>query len=244
MLPRAVVVERPHDHDRQPVRDVVGVGKPVAARLGRGVRRARVQRVLLVHRGALGRPVDLARRDQDEALDRPCADRVEQDLRPLDVRGHELGGALLDRLLDVRLGRGVDDHVHLGDDVGDQLGVADVAVDERRAARDRARRRGSRGCRRRSARRARRPHGRVREQVADEVRRDEAGAAGDEDALRQSSSSSIVYSGLPSTSRWILPRYSPTSARMNPWIPSTNSTATPPSSGPGKSERSIQYQIP
>ena len=59
------------------------------------------------------------------------ADRVEQDLRPLDVRRHELGRALLDRLLDVRLGRRVDDHVDLGDELGDELGVADVAVHER-----------------------------------------------------------------------------------------------------------------
>jgi hypothetical protein len=38
------------------------------------------------------------------------------------------------------------------------------------------------------------------EQVPDEVGRDEAGAAGDENAC-QSSSSAIVYMGLPSTSR-------------------------------------------
>ena len=41
--------------------------------------------------------------------------------------------ALLDRLLDVRLGGGVDDHVDLGDDLGDEVGVADVAVHERQA---------------------------------------------------------------------------------------------------------------
>ena len=38
VLPRPVVVERPHDHDRQPVRDEVRVGEPVAARLRRRVR--------------------------------------------------------------------------------------------------------------------------------------------------------------------------------------------------------------
>ena len=244
VLPRAVVVERADDHDRQPVRDEVRVRQPVAARLGRRVRRSRVQRVLLVHGRALGRAVDLARGDQDEALDGVRADGVEEDLRPLDVRRHELRGALLDRLLDVRLGGGIHDHVHLRDDVGDELGVADVAVDEREPlvaehVREvlevtRVRQRVERDDVVRG----------VREQVPDDVRRDETGAAGDEDAPRQSSSSSIVYSGFPSTSRWILPRYSPTSARMKPWIPSTNSTATPPSSGPGKSERSIQYQIP
>ena len=117
MLARAVVVERADDHDRQPVGDVVRVREPVAARLRRRVRRARVQRVQLVHRRVLGRPVHLARGDEDEALDGRPPDRVEQDLRPLDVRGHELGRALLDRLLDVRLGRGVHDHVDLGDDL-------------------------------------------------------------------------------------------------------------------------------
>ena len=59
-------------------------------------------------------------------------------------------------------------------------------------------------------------------------------------ALAQPSSRSIVYSGRPETSRWIRPRYSPTSARMNPWTPRTNRIATPPNSGPGKFERSIQ----
>ena len=70
------------------------------------------------------------------------ADRVEQDLRPLDVRRHELRRALLDRLLDVRLGRGVDDvddrllDVRLGrvtitSTARASRRVADVAVDER-----------------------------------------------------------------------------------------------------------------
>ena len=50
-------------------------------------------------------------------------------------------------------------------------------------------------------------HGDIRDaelvaEVVDEVRRDEAGAAGDEDAFRRHPSSrSIVYSGRPSTSR-------------------------------------------
>ena len=53
-----------------------------------------------------------------------------------------------------------------------------------------------------------------------------------------------MYNGLPSTSRWILPRYSPISARMNPWNPSTASRTTPPNSGPGKFEWSIQNTTP
>src|SRR5439155_4752603 len=183
--------------------------------------------------------VDLGRRDQDEPLDRVLADRVEQDLRSLDVRRHELGGALGDRLLDVRLGGGVDDHVHLGHDLADELRVADVALHEREPlVREdvgevlEVPRVGERVERHDVVRR-------VREQVPDEVGRDEPGPARDENALRHSSLS-IVYRGRPSTSRWILPRYSPTRARMKPWIPRTNSTATPRKSGPGKFELSIQ----
>ena len=131
MLARPVVVERADDHDRQAVRDVVRVGEPVGAGLRRGVRAARVQRMLLVHRVGERRAVDLARREEDEALDGLLADRVEQDLRALDVRRHELGRAGLDRLLDVRLGRGVHDHVHIGDDLAHEIRVANVAVHER-----------------------------------------------------------------------------------------------------------------
>jgi hypothetical protein len=140
--------------------------------------------VLLVHRRVERRPVDLARRDQDEALDRRLADRVEQDLRALDVRRHELGGAFLDRLLDVRLGRRVNDHVHLGDERADQVGVADVPVHEREALVAHhvgevleVPRVGQRVDRHDLVRR-------VRQQVADEVRRDEPGTAGDQHALR------------------------------------------------------------
>ena len=241
MLARPVVVERPHDHDRQPVGDEVRVGEPVGARLRRGVGAARIERMLLVHRIGLGRPVDLARRDQDESLDRRRADRVEQDLRPLDVRRHELGRALGDRLLDVRLGCGVDDHVDLGDDVGDELRVSDVAVDERqplvrhhvgevlevagvgeRVERDDLVRR-------------------RRQQMADDVRRDEPGAAGDESthsravrARRRRARGRSCTAAGPRRRAGSAPRYSPTRARMNPWIPRTKRTATPPNSGPGK----------
>ena len=52
--------------------------------------------------------------------------------------------------------------------------------------------------------------------------------------LLTQSSSSIVYSGLPSTSRWILPSYSPISARTNPCMPSTSTMPAPAKSGPGK----------
>src|SRR5207237_4814489 len=140
---------------------------------------------------------------------------------------------------DVRLCGRVHDHVDVLDDIADELGVADVAVNEGEAL---VRHHVGKvlhvaGVRQRVERDD--LVRRVREQVADEVRRDESGAAGHEDSLAQISSA-IVYRGLPSTCRWILPRYSPTSARMKPWIPSTNSTATPPNKGPGKFALSIQ----
>ena len=108
---------------------------------------------------------------------------VEQDLRPLDIRRHELGRALFDRLLDVRLGRRVDDHVDALDELGDEPGVADVAVDEREplVAHHVCEVLEVPGVRER----VERDHlvlG-VRQEVADHVRRDEAGAAGDENAL-------------------------------------------------------------
>ena len=70
MLVGAVVVERPDDRDRQSVGDVVGIRQPVASRLRRRVRATGLERMLLVHRRVFRRPVHLARRDQDEALDR------------------------------------------------------------------------------------------------------------------------------------------------------------------------------
>ena len=239
MLPRPVVVERAHDHDRQVVRDPVAVGEAVPACLRGRVGAARVERVLLVHRVPLRGAVHLARRDQQEPLDGRPADRVEQDLRPLDVRGHELGGTLENRLLDMRLGGRVDDHVDAADDLPHELGVADVAVDELQARM--AHHLGEVLEVARVGERVERDHVviRVLQQVADEVRRDEPGAAGDEDTLAHSSRSTR-YRGRCSTTRWILPRCSPTRARMKPWTPSTATTRAPSRSGPGKSAFEIQ----
>ena len=238
MLPRPVVVERPDDHDRQPVRDVVRVREPVGAGLRRRVRRARVERVLLVHRRGLGGAVHLARGDEDEALDRvPRGSRRAGSASPrrswsrtrsapssIDFSTCDSAAALTITSTSAttsrtssasRMSPCTNESRSWRHHVGEVLDVARV---RERVERDDLVRR-------------------VRQQVADEVRRDEAGAAGDEDALCLTRAPpSIVYSGRPSTSRWILPRYSPTSARMNPWMPSTKRTATPPRSGPGKFE--------
>ena len=242
MLARAVVVERPHDHDRQVVRRAVRERQPIRPRLRRRVGAARVQRMLLVHRSPLRGAVHLAGRDQDEALDRLLADRIQQHASPLHVRRHELGCALGDRLLHVRLRRGVHDHVHPADDLPHERFVADVAVHEREplVRADVAQVLEVPGV----GQRVERDHlvRRRLQQVADERGRDEARPAGDEDSFH--SSRSIVYSGLPSTSRWMRARYSPTSARMNPCTPRTKTTAAPPKSGPGKSDSTIQYATP
>jgi hypothetical protein len=88
----------------------------------------------------------------------------------------------------VRLGGRVHDHVHLAHELRDEVGVADVAVHEREpfvahhvgevleVARV------GEGVERDDLVAG------VRQQVADEVRRDEPGAAGDENSLAQSSS--------------------------------------------------------
>src|SRR5262249_55882700 len=70
------------------------------------------------------------------------------------------------------------------------------------------------------------------EQVPDEVRRDEPGTTRDQNAPQ--SSSSIVYSGRPSTSRWMRASDSPIRASTNPWTPSTRTMPAPAKSGPGK----------
>ena len=108
---------------------------------------------------------------------------AQQDLRPLDVRGDELGGSVLDRLLNVRLGGRVHDHVDARYDVPHESRVADVAVHVGQALV--AKEIGDvlevprvgQGVD---------VHHLVRslgEQMADEVRRDEPAAAGDEYAL-------------------------------------------------------------
>ena len=92
--------------------------------------------------------------------------------------------ACLDRLLDVRLGSCVDDHVHLRDDLAHELGIADVAVDERMPLVRADRREVVHAAR--IGQRIERDDlaGRRLEDVADEVRRDESRAAGDQNSLR------------------------------------------------------------
>src|SRR4029077_4516858 len=168
--------------------------------------------------------------------------RVEQDLGSLDVRRHELRGSVLDRLLDVRLGSRVDDHVDPLDQLANEGHVADVAVDEREPRMTQ-----HVGEVLQVARIGERVDGhdlvlgRV-EQVADEVRRDEPRAARHQNSLH--SSSSIVYRGLPSTSRWTRPNDSPISARTKPCTPRTRTMPAPAKRGPGKLLFAIQYARP
>ena len=68
-LARPVGVERPRDDDRQRERVEEAERDRVGANLRRAVRRLRTQRVLLVDRHILRRPVHFARRRVDEPLD-------------------------------------------------------------------------------------------------------------------------------------------------------------------------------
>ena len=144
--------------------------------------------MVLVHRRRFGGAVDLARAEEDEALDRRLADRVEQDLRALDVGRDELARAFFDRLLDVRLGGRVHDHVDVGDDLAHEVGVADVALHEgeplvgHRAAQVVDVPRIGESVERNHLVR------RLRQKMVDEVGRDESRPAGHEDALAHAGS--------------------------------------------------------
>ena len=83
-LPRTVRVEWPDDRQRQPERPMEAQPERVGGDLRRGIRRLRLQRMIFVHRDALRGPVHLARRRQDEALERVQLLRREQHVRRAD----------------------------------------------------------------------------------------------------------------------------------------------------------------
>ena len=160
----------------------------VGACLRRVVGRARpIRRLLREHlvRVELEVAVDLARRDVVEALDAGRTRRVEERLRSEDVRAEEA------RRVDdcervVRLRREVDDDVDLVLPQGrlGELAVADVALDEDDPLLD--------GREALAVPRVREQVvddnvvvGMPLEPVVDEVRADEAGSAGDEEAHRR-----------------------------------------------------------
>ena len=181
-LERAVVVRAVADRRRQAVRLEVRAHEVVGRRLRGVVRRARAVRRLLAE-GLVGLErqiaVHLAGRDVMEALDAVASRGLEQHLRPDGVRSREQSG-VEHREAVVRLRREVDDDLDLvlRQRARRRLGIGDVAVHERDVVRHVL------------------AHARVREQVvgddvirrvalapvADEVRADEAGGAGDEDA--------------------------------------------------------------
>ncbi len=184
VLPRPVVVEGPDDDDRKVVRHEVAVREPVATRLRRRVGAARVERVLLVHRVALGGAVHLARGDEDEALDRvPAAprragsacprrssSRTRRRRRRIDFSTCDSAAALT-----------ITSTCETTSSTSSR--VADVAVDEREPLV------AHHVCEVLEVARVRegveRDHlvRRAGQEVADEVRRDEPCPAGDEDAL-------------------------------------------------------------
>ena len=174
ILVRAVRVRAAGDRGGDAERADVGLDEQVAGGLRRAVRARRPQRVGLARGAArLEVAVDLVGRDLDELLPR-LAQVLEQHLGAAELGAAELLGAE-DRAVDVRLGREVDDRVAAARRPGDVLRHGDVAVVELDAV-------GQVG--------AVPGVGQLvedddvlagAEQPLDEVRADEAGAAGDED---------------------------------------------------------------
>ena len=116
VLARPVLIERPHDDDGQVIGRVIPVHQPIRASLRARVRAHRHQRRVLIHLERPRRPVDLGRRDVNEATDLfdVLQDRVRHDLRPKYV-GLEEMTIVVDGTPDVCLRRQVHDDVGLPD---------------------------------------------------------------------------------------------------------------------------------
>jgi hypothetical protein len=89
-----------------------------------------MQQIGLDERGAGGRPVDLVGRNLDVPLVTVPPRRFEQDPRAVDI-GLDERARIEQRAIDVRLGREVDDDVGVLRGAVDDLGVADIAANER-----------------------------------------------------------------------------------------------------------------
>jgi hypothetical protein len=130
VLERAVVVARPDDHHRCAVGHVVGVGQAVRPDLAGRVGRGGIERIGLLEKSFVAAAVDLVGRDVEEELDPGgLPDRLEEDVRPVDVGHDELAG-VEDRAVDVRLGSEMEDALDVLQDAADKIPVADVAPDE------------------------------------------------------------------------------------------------------------------
>ncbi len=193
----AVVVRAVRDQHGQPVGLVPGPDQVVGPGLRGGVGRVRgVGRRLGEQAVRPERAVDLVGRDVQEAEARRGrrlvaqveARRLEQLVGAHEVRAHE-AGRVVDRAVDVRLGREVDDRLGppLADERAHGRAVGDVAVHERvaRVLRDVRQALQVAGV----GERVQHDHPRLRagERVAHEVAADEAGAAGDEDRAHATS---------------------------------------------------------
>ena len=233
-LVRPVVVRAVREQRRKAVRLVPGAHEVVRGGLGRRVRRVRrVGRLLREEAGRSERAVDLVRRDMQEpergALRRrksggERARGLEEDVRARHVRVDERAGAV-DRAVDVRLGGEVQDGarpVRL-EDRPHRGRVGDVGLDEDEAGVALAF--GKAGA---VAGVGQLVHdddaGRgLLERVADEVRADETGAAGDEDrfhAAGRISESGETFAGARSFHGY------------DPLVDAQRCTPLPGSSGP------------
>src|SRR5215470_6215837 len=186
VLVRAEVVGRARDHDGDAMGVPVGQREQIAAGLGRRVRVRWPHRIALARGAALDRAVHLVGADVQQARDLQLAHRLEQGEDTEHV-GLEEGVGLHERAIDVRLGREVHDGVDPAARVTHDLGVADVALDERVARV--ALEIGQVGGISRVGQLVEIDDAVVRvrgEDVADEVGADEAAAAGDQELHRAS----------------------------------------------------------
>ncbi len=108
---------------------VIAEGDEVRAGLGRRVRRARLERVVLLGRPLLHRPVDLVGADVDDAPDLEAASGVHDDVGPEAVGVDEVVGPD-DGAIDVALGSEVHHGVDSGHGHLQRARIADVALDE------------------------------------------------------------------------------------------------------------------
>ncbi len=129
MLAGAVYVERPHDGDRESIRSMEAVRIGLAGQLRGGVRRHRIQGMVLVHRRPLGRAVDLGRRDIDKTLN-PAVKGGQQEVESAEVVDQVACHRVGDRHPQAH-DREVEDHIGLLDGSLDTIPVTHVATNHR-----------------------------------------------------------------------------------------------------------------
>jgi len=100
-----------------------------SSRLACGVRTVRLEGVALLELADRDAPVDLIGRDVEKLLYPKLSARLKEREDPVDVREHE-AARIVDRSVDVRLGRKIDDGVHVSHQVLNDRLVSDIPLKE------------------------------------------------------------------------------------------------------------------